>query len=276
MNQGSHSRVVVWLDPTAPQENSLQVLACLGAAVEVLGLFVEDLNLLELSRLPVAREFTFEGPAAKLIDHGNVERQFRAHGMRMRKLFETAVRTFGTDHSFRVTRGELCAELLKVSTDCDTLVLSHSRRQFGQRLTFRTRLGKLLESGPPTLVFVQDQWRTGQRVAVLFDGSAQSDAALRTAASIAGSERLELSVWIPDVAEADRRQLQARVSDVLHGGATRLSYRSLTASKVDELVRAASAENPRVLVLPNIGPAETRQLIAELLDRVNCSLIVAR
>ena len=201
MIQTSHSRVVVWLDPTAPQQDSLQVLAGLGATVEILGLFVEDISLIELSHLPVAREFTFEGPAAKLIDQQNVERQFRAHGNRMQKVFETAVRNIGAIHSFRVARGKLFAELLKVSTDCDTLVLSHSRRHFGQRLTIRARLGELLEDGPPTLVFVQEQWRTGQRVAALFDGSPQSEAALRTAASIAGTEGLELSVWLSSVAD---------------------------------------------------------------------------
>ena len=276
MNQDSHSRVVVWLDPTAPQENSLPVLASLGAAAEILGLFVEDINLLELSRLPVAREITFEGPGAKLIEPRNIERQFRAHGNRMQNLFETAVKNIGASHSFQVIRGELCAELLKVSTDCDMLVLSHSRRHLGPRLTIRTRLGEILESGPPTLVFVQEQWRTGQRVATLFDGSEQSLTALRIAVSIASSENLDLSVWLPDLADVERQQLEVRAREVINGSLTRYSLRALRAQNVDALVKAASAENIRALVLPGLRSVETRQLIAELLDRVNCSLIVTR
>ena len=276
MNPDSHARVVVWLDPTAPQENSLPVLASLGAAAEILGLFVEDINLLELSRLPVAREITFEGPGAKLIEPRNIERQFRAHGNRMQNLFETAVKNIGASHSFQVIRGELCAELLKVSTDCDMLVLSHSRRHFGPRLTIRTRLGEILESGPPTLVFVQEQWRTGQRVATLFDGSEQSLTALRIAVSIASSENLDLSVWLPDLADVERQQLEVRAREVINGSLTRYSLRALRAQNVDALVNAASAENIRALVLPGLRSVETRQLIAELLDRVNCSLIVTR
>ena len=276
MNPDGHSRVVVWLDPTAPQENSLPVLACLGAAAEILGLFVEDINLLELSRLPVAREITFEGLGAKLIEPRNIERQFRAHGNRMRNLFETAVKNIGASHSFQVIRGELCAELLKVSTDCDMLVLSHSRRHFGPRLTIRTRLGEILESGPPTLVFVQEQWRTGQRVATLFDGSEQSLAALKTAASMASFEKLDLSVWLPDLADVERQQLEIRAREALAGSLTRYSLRALRAQNVDALVNAASAENIRALVLPGLRSVETQQLIAELLDRVNCSLIVTR
>jgi len=276
MIQESRSRVVVWLDPTAPQEDSLPVLPCLGGAVEILGLFVEDMSLIEMSRLPVAREITFEGPAAKHIDQGNVERQFRANSTRMQKLFEAAVRNSGAVHSFRVTRGKICAELLKVSTDCDMLVLSHSRRHFGPRLTIRARLGELLEGGPPTLIFVQEQWRTGQRVAALFDGSAQSEVALRTAASIARTERLELSVWLSPAAGVEHQQLETQVSEVLADSSTHYSCRALRGDNVDELVRAAGAENLRVLVLHAMGDGDTRQLIAELLDRVNCSLILAR
>lgn len=276
MNQKTYSRVVVWLDPTAPQENALPVLASLGAAAEILGLFVEDINLLELSQLPVAREITFEGPATKLIESQNIERQFRAHSNRMQNLFERAVKNIGSMHSFQVTRGELRAELLKISSDCDTLVLSYSRRQFGPRLTIRTRLADLLESGPPTLVFVQEQWRTGQRVATLFDGSEQSLEALRIAASIAVSEGLELSVWIPDVGDDSRQELAARVREHLSGSKTRYSLRTLETDNVDDLVNAAGQDKPRVLVLPVIRATKTRERIAELLDRVNCSVIVTR
>ncbi len=275
MNDSSRPRVVVWLDPTAPHEESLHVLAGLGEISEILGLFIEDMSLLKLSHLPVAREITFEEPLARQIDRQTVERQFRVHGARMKTLFETAAKNLGVSHSFRVTRGEPGAELLKVSTGCDMLVLSHSRRHFGPRLTIRARLGKLLEGGPPILVFVQEQWRTGQRVAVLFDECPKSETALRTAAAIASSEGLALSVWLRNVPGEDHRKLETRAAEVL-GGSSNHSIRLLDINTADELVLAASAENPRVLVLPGKEPAETQQRVIELLDRVNCSLIVAR
>jgi hypothetical protein len=276
MNQKSHSRIVVWLDPTAPQENSLPVLTCLGAAAEILGLFVEDINLLELSQLPVAREFTFEAPATKLIDSQSIERQFRAHGNRMQTLFESAVKNLRTAHSFQVTRGELRAELLKASNYCDTLVLSYSRRHFGPRLSIRTRLAELLESGPPTLVFVQERWRTGQSVATLFDGSEQSLAALRIGASVAKAENLGMSIWLPVADEERRQELTAKANELLLGTAIHYSFRTLKSDDVDALISTAGAEKPRVLVLPAVRTEPTKQLIMTLLDRANCSVIVTR
>jgi len=272
VNVDRRSRVVVWLDPTAPQEASLPALACLGAAAEILGLFVEDADLLDLSRLSVAREITFEGTSARQMEQGRTEQQFRVHAARMRNLFEAAARKLSAQHSFRVARGVLNVELLKVAADYDTLVLTHSRHQFGSRLAIRARLGELLAGGPRTLVIVQERWQTGQRIAALFDGSPASELALRTAAAIAGSERVGLSVWLPGERGG---ALEAKVSEILDKSMS-YSLRPLAAQDSVALVRAADRDNPRVLVLPAGEPAETRQTVTELLDRVNCSVIVVR
>lgn len=272
MNNSRRSRVVVWLDPTAPQEASLQALADLGAATEILGLFVEDLDLLDLSRLSVAREITFDGTAARTVDQGRIEQQFRVHSARMRALFEAAARKLAARHTFRVTRGVLRAELLKVSTECDTLVVAHSRRNFGPRLTMRAQLAELLSGGPPTLVFVQEQWRTGQRIIALFDGSAASEVALQTAAAIARTEHLGLSVWTP--AEGGE-ELQARAAKIL-GDANHCVFRSMPFDDIDSLARNADAENARVVVVPGSDPDARHELVAGLLDRASCSIIVAR
>ena len=275
MNAPSRSRVLVWLDPTVPQEALLEALASLGSASEILGLFVEDSTLLSLSRLAVAREVTFEGTTAQQLDQRRIEQQFRVHGARMRHLFETAARKLSASHSFRIARGELRTELLNVSAGFDMLVLAHSRHHFGARLNVRAQLGKLLIGGPRTLLFVQERWRTGQRVVALFDGSPASKVALRAGAAIARSEGMELSILLPNVADEVRVQLRDQVTEAL-GDLAIHSFTNLAANDIDELVRAADAEHARVLVVPGAEPTDTEQLVTELLDRVSCSLIVAR
>ena len=275
MNIGTRSRVVVWLDPTAAQDDVLQVLSGLGSAAEVLGLFIEDTNLLDLSSLSVAREFTIEGATVRQLDKRNIERQFRANAARMRAAFEKAAQATSARRSFRVARGELASELLKLSTECDTLVVAHSRRNFGPRLTIRTQLNELLLCGPRTLIFVQEQWRTGERVVVLFDGTPSGKAALRTAEMISGSEGLALSVLLPTTSEENRRELEAQIAEELNRNADHTLI-VLSTDDIDELVRAADSEHARVMVLPDSEPTVTYRRIAELLDRVNCSLIVTR
>ncbi len=190
----------------------------------------------------------------------------------MRSMFEAAARKIAARHSFRVARGVLRTELLKLAADYDTLVLAHSRRQFGPRLTLRAQLGELLIGGPRTLVFVQERWSTGQRIVALFDGSAASEVALRLAATVAQSEHLGLSVWLP---EGEAQKLKEKVVEILPESLT-YSLRAVAAMDIGALVRAANSENARVIVLPAAGPAETRDLVTGLLDRANCSVIVAR
>jgi len=271
----ARSRILVWLDPSARQEASLEVLPALGSAAEILGLFVEDTNLIEFSRLKIAREVSFEGTTARQMDQRGIERQFRIHGARMRNLFETAARKISASHSFHVVRGELRTELLGMSTNFDVMVLAHSRRHFGPRLTVRAQLSQLLAGGPRTLVFVQEQWRTGRSVVALFDGSPESRAALRAAAAIADSDRLEFSILLPDMGEERGLALRNQITEIL-SNSTGHSIRVISTHDVDELVCAAEAENARVLVVPGADTADRERLVAELLDRVSCSLIVAR
>ena len=264
-------RVVVWLDPTTSQEPALEALAGLGAGAEILGLFVEDTDLVGVSQLSVAREFAYGGPATRQLERERTKAGFRVHGARMRGVFEAMVRRITPRHSFRVARGVLRTELLKISADCDTLVLAHSRRQLGARLTVRAQLAELLASGLRTLVFVQERWRTGRSIVVLFDGTPAAGTALRMAAEIARAEELDLVVWLPD---ARHDELMPRVLEELgtHNGYT---TRRLPATDAVALARAADAEHARAIVVPGDG-AGTLESITVLLDRADASLIVVR
>jgi len=275
MNDAGSSRVVIWLDPTAPQEGALQVLAGLGRANEILGLFIEDMTLLELSQLPVAREFTPDASASQTLDSGNVERQFRAHASRMQKQFESTARRIGASHRFQIARGEPGTELVRISIGCDMLVVAHSRRDLAARLTLRARLDELLEHGPPALLLVQEQWRTGQCIATLFDDGVASEAALRTAAALSHAEELDLRVWLPEAEPAVHEKCLQRIREILRDGVP-YSCETLPSLETDELARATKAQYVRALVLPGEEVATTRRLVAELLERVDCSLIVAR
>ena len=270
-----HTRVLVCLDPAAPHETALQVLAGLAAAeaAEIHGLFVEDLNLLKLARLPNVREFSFDSAAGREITPELIERGFRAHATRMSALIEKFAQRMAARHSFRIARGEFLAELMKASAGFDILVLAHSRSHFGPRLAMRANLTQLLESGPRTLIFVQERWPTGQRVAVLFDGTPESQAALALAADVARSEGLRLSVLLPHC--DDEAHLEDEARETLGEGID-VRFKSLDLANTSELGRAAATEDARVLVIPSGETQQTRQLIIDLLDRVDCSIITTR
>jgi hypothetical protein len=271
------TRVLVSLYPAAPYESALQVLAGFVAAeaVEIHGLFVEDLNLLKLARLPIVREFSFDIAADREITPELIERSFRAQAARMRAVFDQMVRQMAARHSFRVARGEFLAELVKAAAGFDVLVVAHSRHQFGPRLAVRAQLAQLLAAGPRTLILVQERWSTGRRVIALFDGTPESRAALVLAAAVARTEGLRLCVWLPDGGDARRDELQVEAQDIL-GDQSDADFSVMNLTNASAMARAAARQDARALVLPSRAAEGTRQLIIDLLDRIDCSIIATR
>lgn len=269
-----HSRVLIALDPGISREPSLRAIASLvnEAVTEVTGLFVEDVMLLQMARSPVAREVTFEA-GDRVIGTEQVERQFRAQATRLRAVFETEAGRAGLRGDFRVIRGNPAAELLRAAALADVLVLSHSRtdamRSVSQRLPFR----ELIKGGPSTLVFVQEVWSTGRRVAVLVTGP-ESEAALRLAGEIAGRENLDLSVLVTgQLAAADwLREALAEAGNWPR--AVRLH--SLKSIGVEDLLQASQAEDARVMILPAGMVESDPGMIRAFLNHAACSLIVVR
>jgi hypothetical protein len=263
----------VALDPGAPQETVVQAAVSLGegGVSELLGLFVEDVALLSLSRLPMVREITFEA-AERALSAEQVELHFRTQATRLRAIFEAGARRAGLRHAFRVARGEVMAELLKAAAEYDVMVLGHSRSHSAQALAQRLRLAELLRQGPATLVFVQERWPTGRRVMTWFGGR-DGDRALRLAAAISRAEDLELSVLLSD--ESGRREeLQRAAQELL--GARAARFVGISRTGVRELARAAVTEDARVLLLPGAALSTGPTLVTELLKRVECSVITTR
>lgn len=271
---GPHSRVLIALDPGISRNSSLRAIASLvnEAVTEVIGLFVEDALLLQLARSPVAREITFEA-GDRVAGTDQVERQFRAQAARLRAVFETETGRAGLRGDFRVIRGELATELMRAAALADVLVLSHSRIDAMRSVSQRLPLRELVEEGPSTLVFVQEVWSTGRRVAVLVTGP-ESESALRLAAEIARREHLDLSVLSTGgSAAADwAREALARAGNRPRN----VHLHSLKRIGVEDLLRASHAEDARVMILP-AGPVENDPgMIRAFLNQAACSLIIVR
>ncbi len=272
MNAPPRYRILVAVDPAAARLDVLRTLSILGqgAAGEVLGLLVEDAALLQVARVPIVREITLESALVRPLSLPLLERQLRDRAERLQTLFEAAVRPLAPRHGFRVARGEWVTELVKAAQGFDVLVLTHARSAIGPHRGLRARLRELLAAGPRTLVFVQEEWPTGRRVAVLYDGSGPAGAALKLATGLADSEGLALSVLVPGADEEQAAALaeQARAACGRAARVTRLPDTS-----VDELSAAAWREHARVLVLPAQEAEADSALLAGLLERCSCSLI---
>jgi hypothetical protein len=106
-------RIVVALDARTRPED-LQAAAALagGVGAELLGLFIEDLDLLRFAALPIAHEIGHASAVRRKLDLESLERALRAHAGEVARALERTARSVAVPWSFRVARGVAAGELL--------------------------------------------------------------------------------------------------------------------------------------------------------------------
>jgi len=241
-------------------------------SAEITGLFIEDLEVLNLSRLPVSREVRYEDASSRVPDAADMERQIRAQGRRVRAAFESRAHAMNVASSFRVTRGPLTRCLLEACAGFDVLVVASARDWMARRLSLRMQIPELLASGPRTLVIVQEPPESVGCVAVVYQDSASGAAALRMAADIARAEGLALSVLLPAPA-AHLGRLRAQAAEIVRDYPA-VSYLRLAPDGAAEIAGATARASARVLILPRDEADTGRQLALDVLEQINCSVIL--
>jgi nucleotide-binding universal stress UspA family protein len=172
-------RIVVALDDAALAEWTLRLAIKLASALraELSGLFVEDVDLLRLAGLPIAKESGFAMPAPRRVAPADVERALRLQAQQVRRLLEEAAVRVRIQWSFQVTRGRVWDAALARAGERDLVLLA--RRSLGQTA------GAVSGEEAPRAVLA------------LFDGEAAAYRALGAAAHLAHATRCGLGVLIP-------------------------------------------------------------------------------
>lgn len=117
-------RVIVGLDP------ALQSRALLEAAVELaermeaelIGLFVENQDLLHFAGLPFAREVGFASATRRTLDVESMERSLRALAKEAQQTLASVAGRTPVQWSFRVVRGAPAAQLLAAAEESDLVI----------------------------------------------------------------------------------------------------------------------------------------------------------
>jgi nucleotide-binding universal stress UspA family protein len=137
-------RILVALDASSSSRTALasaaEFAARLGA--ELRGVFVEDLELLELARLPLAREVGLTSAQPRLLDARTLELALAAQAKAARSALEATARRHRVPWSFRVLRGRVDVELLAAAAEVDLLALGVA----GQMEMTGRRIGSTVRS----------------------------------------------------------------------------------------------------------------------------------
>jgi nucleotide-binding universal stress UspA family protein len=268
-------RILVALD------SSPGSLAALRAAVELsvrleaqlLGLFVEDIDLLRLANSPYAREVLLPAANKIRLDRASMERKLRAHAEQAREaLAETADRA-GVEWKFRVARGSVPSEILSAAADCDLLALGWR----GWSLSRKSRIGSAasaaVSKAVPALLLSAPATLSELHVFVWYDGTVSSKRAVLAAADLAEIASGKLTVLLSSREPESDSGLQQQVFALLRGKRIQLRWGRVNGSGHADLRDILRSEPASLIVLsgkePFLGPLD---LVAEL-DEIHVSAL---
>ena len=156
-------RILVGLDPRYPREPLLEAAAGLAerTAAELMGLFVENTDLLRFAAMPFAREVGLASGASRPLDVAAMERNLRLLAKEAERQLEAVAGKFSVRWSFRAARGVEASQLLLASArDADLVLVSSAPpvpSPAGMRILTAgdsASLRAALESGEGMLVLV--------------------------------------------------------------------------------------------------------------------------
>jgi hypothetical protein len=269
MTERPVSRVVVALDPAGGAEFALDIAAFVsGGTFEIVGLFVEDIRLLEHARSPLAREIVLSGRDRSL-NCESLERQIRARAAAVRTRFEDAAAKLGLRHVFQVARGDVLAEVARGAAGADVLVVSLGAETGRPASWWGTPLEQLVREPFPALLFARERWPAGG-ILVAIERPERALAALKIAARLAKRSRAPLSILAAGAALAEL-DIAAIVRTEGIEAPVLVRAEPIAAETI-----ARAARGSRLVLLPSRDTVSDEALIGALLAKVHAPLMLIR
>lgn len=270
-------RIMVAMDASASSlsalRNAVDLAARLGA--ELIGLYVEDVNLLRLAQLPFAHEISALSQTLRRLEAPEMERQFRDDAFRVRQAILHICGERNVACRFEVFRGAVAAELLAAAAEADLMVVGKlGRSYFGtKRIGSITRMIVSRRTGM-TLVLQSDALLSTVPVIVLYDGSDQSRKSLAVAAHLARAPQGRLTVFIVAAGRQEAQRLEMRVMEYLQVYELGADFR-LVRDALSGIAHRIRMEGAGPVVIPcGVQDQEGEQLCALIGEIANPVLLV--
>ncbi|MDK9558215.1 universal stress protein [Marinobacter sp. M216] len=237
-------RIVVLLDGSPMSYAALRAAANIAAqtGAEVLGVFVEEMNLLRSAGFSFSREVGSASGISRTLDTARVERRLQRLADHARQALAKAMEGRGGHHALSITRGRVIEEVLALAGPEDLLVLGRVGWSSapGARLGSTAR-GLVQRSPGRVLLWCEQNVPARDRIVVFLNDHPEANERALTAA-----------------AEASRRYRQA-VTALLCPGSS-VSQEQLSDFSRDLEVMGGGI---RLRVLPACDPATIAQTVRQ-------------
>jgi nucleotide-binding universal stress UspA family protein len=271
-------RILVPLDASRHSLAALETAAELAGRLraELIGLFVEDIDLVRLTELPFAREVGFFSSTFRQLERQELELQFRAQAGLMRRALGLAAERHNVGWEFRVARGAVTSELLAAETEADLMILGKLGRSLirGRRVGSTCRV--ILSQGRGLTLILQHGVRLVVPVMVIYDGSGAAKKGLEAAGRLTEVKDGFLNVLLvsddPGKAGGLREEVASRLQ-ALHVGA---DFRVLIDPSVPRLIHEIRTAGSGPVVLPCSERVFYAEGLCALVDEIPNPVLLVR
>lgn len=276
-SSGAPGRVLILLDGSRLSLSALEAAAEIAHTrqAEVLGIFVEEVNLLRSAGYGFAREVGASSGVARPLDSAAIEARMRSLADQARRSLEQVMARRGLVQALTLCRGRVAEEVLNLVRPEDLLVMGRvgwsgipgARLGSTARILVRQAPGDvLLWADPPT--------RSQNRVVVLLNhDQGANHRAVRVGAELASRKQQPLTVLVRTETGEDKRVAEDLLSYLQSEGlSARVSL--LPMASAGTVARAIRAEGASQLVLSRQCSLFREQGAETLLTELNLPVTV--
>ena len=256
------AQVLVALDSTSDNRSAMRAAVALAARlrVQLLGLFLEDTNLLRLADLPFAREIRPWSAQERPLTEQDLLLSLRALAARTEMELGRMAGKAKVRWSFRVERGPRLQLLMNAGVTSDVLLVGEPRRSTKAGLSDSRRARR------PSIVYL------------VYTGSPASQRALITAAAMLEDQVGGLTMFVVAYKRKELKRLHSEAS-------SRLDRQDVIPRMVDCLEEGGFPHFMSILtrlsgvalILPgDIEVPNDPLLFQRLLDQVGCPVVLVR
>jgi len=211
-------RILVTLDSSRSSQSALEAAALLAEAMEyeLVGLFVEDSDLMTLASLPFSREVRRSGVIQNL-DPAVLQKEIEAHAAAARHAMRRVAVRHRLRWSFSSVRGDVDAAFIAAAAEVDILCVSRRSPDRYRRTPMASPIRVALERRSPVLVAGQLTDRIDKPVSIIIDSSAADMESVRLAGRIAARAKTGLVVLEFLPLDADVESMRKQVQDLIPG-----------------------------------------------------------
>lgn len=273
--------ILVALDDSTESRIALEAAARIARRLraQLMGVFIEDIGLLELAEHPNVRHLSLTTRAEVKPGRGAMERGIRAQAAAARRALALAAETRHVEWSFRVARGRVDVEILAAAPEADLVVLGKtSLSGVGAGRLGRTARA-LAASNQGAILFSEHRRSASMHegpVTAVFDGTGAARRALSVAARIANRDGGTLNVLVPGDPSEEAEALKREAADLVRGERIDVEFDSCPGRGCDSLLRAVAWRPGSLLVIGEDSALLGDEPITDLIERSECPVLLVR